>query len=105
MSKPFTNRRGVDRRLPARAGERRAPRTSRRTPCSAEAIRVENPRPIATRLFVCETLMAGERHHDLLGTARRVVAQVRTKPAFRLLDRGGIAELAADGEVAVLGEV
>jgi gamma-glutamylaminecyclotransferase len=106
MSKPFSNRRHPERRPATRAGERRITGKGRRPGCRATAVRAESPEmPVVTRLFVCESLMAGERHHDLLGTARRVVAQVRTKPAFRLLDKGGGADLAADGQIAVLGEV
>jgi gamma-glutamylaminecyclotransferase len=106
MSKPFMSRRHAAHRLAARAGVRHARGTGRRTRCRAQVARVEKTEmPVFTRLFVCESLMAGERHHDLLGTARRVVAQVKTKPAFRLLDKGGAADLADDGEVAVLGEV
>ncbi len=104
MIKPFTNRRG-----PLHHGSGhgvRRPRRGRRAPCDERAARVEHAQaPAFARLFVCDTLMAGERYHHLLGAARRVAAHVRTRSTFRLLDRGGLADLAAAGETAVLGEV
>ena len=106
MNKPFMSRRSVRRPIRAHVPSTRADRPAPRSRCQPERLRVESPRASApTRLFVCETLMAGERHHHLLGTARRVVERVRTQPTFRLLDRGGLADLAADGETPVLGEI
>jgi gamma-glutamylcyclotransferase (GGCT)/AIG2-like uncharacterized protein YtfP len=106
MSKPFMSRRGARLPIPAHVPSTCAGRPARRSRCQPERLRVESPRAGApTRLFVCETLMAGERHHHLLGAARRVVERVRTQPVFRLIDRGGLADLAADGETPVLGEV
>lgn len=106
MKKPFMSRRGVRHQIPAHIPGSRADHPARRERCQPERLRVESPRAgVFTRLFVCETLMAGERHHHELGTARRVVERVRTQPSFRLIDRGGLADLAADGQTPVLGEV
>lgn len=55
-------------------------------------------------MFVYGTLLAGERNHRLLATAR-LLGPARTRPAFSLYDFGPYPALARGGRHAVLGEV
>lgn len=57
-----------------------------------------------TLVFVYGTLLAGERNHRYLKTAR-LVAEASTPPEFRLHDLGSFPGLVRGGEHAVLGEV
>ena len=57
-----------------------------------------------TRVFVYGTLLAGERNHRYLKTAR-FVAEASTTPEFRLHDLGSFPGLVRGGEQVVSGEV
>jgi gamma-glutamylaminecyclotransferase len=59
---------------------------------------------LRTRVFVYGTLLAGECNHRHLVNAR-LVAEVKTEPAFRLYDLGPFPGLVAVGSDAVIGEV
>jgi len=55
-------------------------------------------------VFVCDSLMRGESQHELLAEAR-LVGEVRTKPAFHLVDLGASGALLTGGTSAVVGEL
>lgn len=56
------------------------------------------------RLFDYGSLMAGERDHALLASAK-LIGPARTRPAFHLVDLGVYAALVAGGDVSVVGEL
>lgn len=56
------------------------------------------------RLFVYGLLLDGEREHELLGNGR-LVAKLRTAPAYTLVDLDVYPALLVGGNVAVLGEL
>ena len=58
----------------------------------------------AHRIFVYGTLLAGERNHRYLASAR-LIGAARTTPAFSLHDLGRYPGLVAGGEQSVVGEV
>jgi gamma-glutamylcyclotransferase (GGCT)/AIG2-like uncharacterized protein YtfP len=55
-------------------------------------------------LFVCDSLMQGEPHHDKLGSAR-ALGKATTTAAYDLVDLGASGALVAGGQTAVAGEL
>jgi gamma-glutamylcyclotransferase (GGCT)/AIG2-like uncharacterized protein YtfP len=58
----------------------------------------------AIRLFVCDSLMQGERDHALLQSAK-FVGVLRTAPLYALVEAGPYAALVEGGSVSVVGEL
>jgi gamma-glutamylcyclotransferase (GGCT)/AIG2-like uncharacterized protein YtfP len=66
--------------------------------------RPETPLTAERRLFVYDTLLSGERDHDLLRGATLVI-RTKTEAAFHLVDLGAYGGLVPGGHTAVAGEV